>query len=78
MKCFLVYVNDWDYDEYDGVVVAADSEEEVRSMFHYDGDLHCTFIGEGVCDPYFKDSQGKIFVEEIKEKGVVLASFNAG
>lgn len=78
MKCFLVYVKNWDYDTYDGMVVTADSEEEVKSLFHYDGDLRRTFIGDGECAPYFRDYQGEIFVEEIKEKGVVLASFNAG
>lgn len=78
MKCFLVYVSDWDYDTYDGVVVTADSEEEVRNMLHYDGDLCRTFIGDDKYAPYFKDSQGEVFIVEIKEKGIVLASFNAG
>ena len=76
MKCFLVYVKDWDYDEYDSMVVAADSEEEVRSMFEREKDCRgeVTTIG-GI---YFYDHQGEIFIEEVKEKGVVLASFNAG
>ena len=76
MKCFLVYVKDWGYDEYDGVVVAADSEEEVRNMFkrEKEWDGYATTI-EGI---YFYDYQGEIFIEEVKEKGVVLASFNAG
>ena len=78
MKCFLVYVKEWDYDTFDSMVVTADSEEEVRNMLHYDGDLCRTFIGDDKYAPYFRDFQGEIFVEEIKEKGVVLASFNAG
>lgn len=78
MKCFLVYVKEWDYDTYDGVVVAADSEEEVRSMFHYDKKWKWTTIGDGDCPPRFEDFQGEILIEEVKEKGVVLASYNAG
>lgn len=78
MKCFLVYVKKWDYDTYDGVVVAADSEEEVRSMFHYDKSWKWTTIGDGNCPPRFEDFQGEIFIKEVKEKGVVLASYNAG
>lgn len=76
MKCFLVYVKKWSYDEYDSVVVAADSEEEVRSMFKREKD----FRGEGtsIGSIFFDDYQGEIFIKEVKEKGVVLASFNAG
>ena len=78
MKCFLVYVKEWDYDTYDGVVVAADSEEEVRSMLHYNKEWKCTTIGDEDLPPRFEDFQGEIFIEEVKEKGIVLASYNAG
>lgn len=77
MKCYIVYVDKFDYDEYDACVVLADSEEEVRNMFkreeYYAG--HITRIEE---DVHFYDHQGKIHIEEVTEKGLVLASFNAG
>lgn len=76
MKCFMVYVDKFDYDEYDACVVLADSEEEVRNMFKrektYDG--YTTKIE----DVYFDDHQGEIHIKEVTEKGLVLASFNAG
>ena len=76
MKCFLVYVKDWTYDEFDSVVVLADSEEEVRSMFKRERDFRG--YGTSIGGIFFNDGQGEIFIKEIKEKGVVLASFNAG
>jgi len=74
MKCFLVYVEDYDYDQYDSVAVLAESKEEVREMFIKDSEY--TYIGED--GPFFYKSQGKIYIEEMTEKGVVCASFNAG
>ena len=82
MKCFLVYAEANDWDQYDSVAVLADSEEEVKAMFHHEDDewasLSKTIIGEDKCAPYFYDHQGKIHIEEMTEKGVVCASFNAG
>lgn len=76
MKCYMVYVDRYDYDEYDACIVLADSEEEVRSMFKrektYDG--YITKM-KGV---YFDDHQGEIHIKEVTKKGLVLASFNAG
>ena len=81
MKCFLVYVKEWDYDQYDSVAVLADSEEEVRNMFIRKTDVDFpwwdrTYVGKD--GPYFEDNQGEIFIEEMTEKGVICASFNAG
>ena len=83
MKCFLVYVKEWSYDTYDGVVVLADSKEEVRSMMKTERensfcDRTITTIGNDPHPPYFYECQGEIIIEEITKKGVVLASFNAG
>jgi DNA-dependent RNA polymerase auxiliary subunit epsilon len=77
MKCFLVYVDNYDYDEYDSCVILADSEEEVRSMFKRERlfNEYITTIGE---DFYFYDHQGEIHIKEVTEKGLVIASFNAG
>lgn len=74
MKCFLVYTNEYDYDQYDSVAVLAETEEEVREMFIEDSDY--TYIGED--GPWFFKSQGKIHIEEMTKKGVVCASYNAG
>lgn len=74
MKCFLIYVKEYDYDEYNEVVVLAESKEEVREMFIKDEGY--TYIGED--GPWFHDSQGKIYIEEMTKKGVVSSSFNAG
>ena len=76
MKCFLVYVKDYDYDQYDSVAVLAESKEEVREMFIKDGEY--TYIGEHLDGPWFHKSQGKIYIEEMTKKGIVCASFNAG
>lgn len=77
MKCYMVYVNKCDYDEYDACIVLADSKEEVRSMFKRKRvyDEYITTIGE---DFFFYDHQGKIHIKEVIEKGLVLASFIAG
>lgn len=77
MKCFKVYVNKCGYDEYDACIVLADSKKEVRSMFKRERlyNEYITTIGE---DFFFYDHQGKIRIEEVTEKGLVLASFHAG
>lgn len=74
MKCFLVYVKEYDYDQYNEVVVLAESKEEVRKMFIKNEDY--TYIGKD--GPWFHDSQGKIYIKEMTKKGVVSSSFNAG
>lgn len=78
MKFFLIVAENFDYDEYDSVVVAAESKEEALDMLKYDEDSSRIYIGDEKCAPYFYRHQGKIKIEEITEKGVVLSSFNAG
>ncbi len=74
MKCYLVSVENCGWDEYDGVVVAAESEEAVRDMFIYrEG-----YVKIGEDGPMFLNSQGEISIKEVTKKGIVLASFNAG
>lgn len=71
MKCFLVYVDECEYDDdYGACVILADSEEEVRNMFER--------VTEGtlVEEIEFRDRQGEIHIEEMIKKGLVLASFN--
>ncbi len=76
MKCYMVYVDKVNYNEYDACIVLADSEEEVRSMFKKEESYE--YIPGIEEDVYFYNYQGKIHIEEVTEKGLVLASFNAG
>lgn len=86
MKVYRVSVKKVNWDQFDAVVVLADSEEEVRGMFEHitDEDFPCenrTVVvrAEDGCElVYFYDSQGEIEVEEVVTKGAVLWSFNAG
>lgn len=65
-KLFLVEAENWDYDEYDSIIVIANSEQEAIE----------------ICDGYFLETQGEITAKEINlntdESKVILASFNAG
>ena len=63
-KVYLVKSEDWDYDEYDSIVVVASTEEEAISM------------GQG----FFNENQGQITATEVNltKSGVILTSFNAG
>ena len=70
-KIFIVKPERVDYDQYDGVVVLAESEEEAIALgqrcFYTDGE---DYIG-----------QGKISAEEVDLNGsseVIFKSYNAG
>lgn len=70
MKVYHVYVDDYDWDEFDAIIVVAENEDralEIVKNGYYDG-----------C--YFKEEQGEIHVEEIDltYEHIVLESFNAG
>ena len=86
MKVYRVSVKKVDWDQFDAVVVLADSEEEVRGMFEHvvDEDYpreNRTVVvrdEQGFEQVYFYDTQGEIEVEEVTTKGAVLWSFNAG
>ena len=70
MKAYYVYVDDWDYDAFDTVVVVARDAERALEM------VKNGYYGE--C--YFKKWQGEIHVEEVDltAEHIVLTSFNAG
>ena len=70
-KIFIVKPERVDWDQYDGVVVLAESEEEAIALgqryFYTDGDDYT--------------NQGKISAEEVDLNGsseVIFTSFNAG
>ena len=71
MKVYNVYPDDYDYDQYKGVVIVAENEAQVLEMLKdppYGGST------------YFEASQGEIHIEEVDltKPSVILASFNAG
>ena len=63
-KVFVVEPEDYDYDEYDGIAVVADSSQEAIE----------------IAEKFFSDDQGKLTAKEIDmtESGMILSSFNAG
>lgn len=76
MKIFKVWVDHYDYDQYDSFVAVAESAEAIKEKFYineygkrcYDEDIK------------FGKYQGEIHIEEIdlNKEGVILSSFNAG
>ena len=66
MKIFLVWVDKYDYDDYDGVVVVAESKERALEIVNERN--------------YFNENQGEVFITEVNTtmEHVVLESFNAG
>lgn len=71
MKIYHVYVDDWDYDDYDAIVVVAENEDRAFEIAN----------GSNCYDRcYFKEHQGEIRVEEVDltKEHIVLESFNAG
>lgn len=71
MRVYRITADDWDYDQFDSIVVLAESEEralEIANMKHHYG------------QKYFADDQYPLIVEEIDmtKEQVVLSSFNAG
>ncbi len=76
-KIYLVEVEEWDYDQYDSMVVIADNEQEAIEMCKskdYESDF-LTGVG-------FVKEQGKITAKEIdlntNNSQIILTSFNAG
>ena len=69
-----------DWDTYDSVIVCAESEEEAVKI-HPNGDIFdtvCRWGSEWVKDPSHVECKKIGVADESIEKGVVLASFNAG
>ena len=66
MKIFLVWVDKYDYDDYDGVVVVAESKERALEIVNERN--------------YFNENQGEVFITEVNTtmEHVFLESFNAG
>ena len=76
-KIYLVTVEEYDYDEYDGMVVIANNEQEAIEMCkaeNYESDIA---LG---CEGFVKE-QGKITAKEINlntnNSQIILTSFNA-
>lgn len=70
MKTYLVWVEKYDYDEYDSVVVVAESKDKALEM-----------VKNGYCGgSYFAEHQGEIYIDEVNlnTEHIVLASYNAG
>ncbi len=68
------------YDEYVSAIVCAESEEEAVKI-HPNGDIFdtvCRWGSEWVKDPSHVECKKIGVADESVEKGVVLASFNAG
>lgn len=83
MKVFKVWVDDssYNYDAFDGAVVVAESEEDVRSHLVHDDEMGKTqFTISGFEQFSFYDCQGEIHIEEVPtdKLAVILTSFNAG
>ena len=84
MKVFKVWVDSYDFDEYDGAVVVAESEEDVRSRLVHNDELEKTHYMLGGLDEFewfeFYDYQGEIHIKEVPtdKVAVILTSYNAG
>ena len=70
MKVYLVYADDYDYDDYDALVVVAENEDNALKIVHSG-----YFNGS-----YFKKHQGEVYIKEVDltTEHIVLESFNAG
>ena len=86
MKVFKVWVDKYDYDNYDSFVCVANSEEEIRSHISVDR-YNCRVIDMSGNDDYedsvwFEDFQGEIHIEEVNlnvdRPYIVCSSYNAG
>ena len=86
MKVFKVWVDKWDYDNYDAFVCVANSEDEIRkciSINQYRGRV-ITMDGNEAYENYitFYDFQGEIHIEEVNlnvdKPYIVCSSYNAG
>ena len=86
MKVFKVWVDKYDYDNYDSFVCVANSEDEIRNHISIDR-YSCRVIDMSSNDDYedsvwFEDSQGEIHIEEVNlnvdKPYIVCSSYNAG
>ena len=86
MKVFKVWVDKWDYDNYDSFVCVANSEEEIRSHISVDR-YNRRVVDMSGNDDYedsvaFEEFQGEIHTEEVNlnvdQPYIVCSSYNAG
>lgn len=86
MKVFKVWVDKYDYDNYDSFVCVANSEDEIRNHISIDR-YSCRVIDMSNNDDYedsvwFEDFQGEIHIEEVNlnvdKPYIVCSSYNAG
>ena len=86
MKVFKVWVDKYDYDNYDSFVCVANSEDEIRNHISVDR-YNCRVIDMSGNDDYedsvwFEDFQGEIYIEEVNlnvdKPYIVCSSYNAG
>ena len=86
MKVFKVWVDKWDYDNYDAFVCVANSEEEIRNCISIDKQKRrvVDMDGNEAYENYiaFEDFQGEIHIEEVNlnvdKPYIVCSSYNAG
>ena len=86
MKVFKVWVDKYDYDNYDSFVCVANSEEEIRSHISVDRYNRRVVDMSGNDDyedsVWFQDFQGEIHIEEVNlnvdKPYIVCSSYNAG
>ena len=86
MKVFKVWVDKWDYDDYDSFVCVANSEDEIRNCSSIDRQKRRIIHMDGneAYENYitFEDFQGEIHVEEVNlnvdKPYIVCSSYNAG
>lgn len=86
MKVFKVWVDKYDYDNYDSFVCVANSEDEIRnhiSIGRYNRRVVDMSGNEAYEDSvWFDDFQGEIHIEEVNlnvdKPYIVCSSYNAG
>ena len=86
MKVFKVWVDKYDYDDYDSFVCVANSEDEIRNHISVDRYNRRVVDMSGNDDyedsVWFQDFQGEIHIEEVNlnvdKPYIVCSSYNAG
>ena len=86
MKVFKVWVDEWDYDNYDSFVCVANSEDEIRNHINIDRQkrriIHMDSNETYEDSVWFDDFQGEIHIEEVNlnvdKPYIVCSSYNAG
>ena len=80
MKMFKIYVDGWDYDTYDAIVITAESKEQALELL---ADEDFTWNDKTLNTCHVKWCDGELKVEEIKLENikkptVICASYMAG